>query len=338
MAKKTLRGALVGFGQVARMAHAPAYLLREDIEIVAVADSHADGLRAAAGALPRARRYEDLSTLLESEDSLDFIDIAAPPRAHADLILIALRRGLHVLCEKPLVLTLSDLEEIESLAKKYDLAVFCVHNWAHAPIWLKLAGLVASGAIGTVDYVELHALRTQPASAASGWRTDPRLSGGGILIDHGWHNLYLIRRLIKGPLRSVSAALRRPEDGSADEVATVLLSFDAGQAVMHLSWRAASRANGGTVHGDQGRLELRDDTILLMTPDGKEEPFPFTEKLSAGSAHPEWFSSLLTEFLAEINDPLSRGKNIRESRFCLEVIRKAYAACPVSASEVLGRR
>src|SRR3954463_8338974 len=97
------KGALVGFGFIAEHGHLPAYLCSEELEIVAVADICANRRAAAARALPNARIYDDHTSLLAHErHGLDFVDITAPPYAHASVATDALTLRLHVLCEKPL--------------------------------------------------------------------------------------------------------------------------------------------------------------------------------------------------------------------------------------------
>src|SRR5438309_11299782 len=97
-----LKGAIVGFGFIAGKGHHPAYLQREDIEIVAVADVTAPRLEAARAAIPKARLYASFRDLLARERQLDFIDISAPPHASAEIAIAALERCITMACETPL--------------------------------------------------------------------------------------------------------------------------------------------------------------------------------------------------------------------------------------------
>src|SRR2546423_7880251 len=96
-----LKGAIVGFGFIAGKGHHPAYLQREDVEIVAVADITAARLEAARAAAPKARLYADFRDLLAGGTRLDFIDVSTLPNAHAEFALAALERGLHAVCVHP---------------------------------------------------------------------------------------------------------------------------------------------------------------------------------------------------------------------------------------------
>jgi predicted dehydrogenase len=302
--------------------------------LTAAADPSSARREAAGRALPDVRLYDSFESLLFGEPGLDFIVLCTPPAFHGKQTLAALEKNLHVLCEKPLTLAPEELEEIETLAARQDRVVYTVHNWAFSPIWRQARQLLDSGAVGDVRHAELHVLRGRPAASAvpGDWRTDPRLSGGGILVDHGWHNLYLLRRLVQGPLEDLSVRLHRSGSGVEDEAA-LLFSFPESTGLIHLTWRAASRSNWALVYGSQGALELRDDLLLLRPALGPEQPFSFPEKLSAGSAHPSWNAAMLEDFKAEI-DGRGRGDNLAEARFACESITKAYSAARRSPEAV----
>lgn len=320
-----MQGALIGFGQVAEKAHLPAFKER-GIRITAVCESNAARREAAQAALPEAKLYTSYEQLLEAQDGLDFVDIATPPFLHADQSLAALKRGLHVLCEKPLALAPEELETLRRSAAMAGRTVFTVHNWAYAPQWLKTLALLAAGAVGEPRHVALRALRTQPAvSAVPGdWRREAGQAGGGILIDHGWHNLYLLYRVVGQKPNRVTARLN-PLSGAVEEEATVNLEFPQCTATVFLTWQTAVRKNTALIVGTKGTLELLDDVVVLDTPAGRET-FTFDAALSAGSAHPTWFSAMLPDFVAECSDPARRGRNIDEAAFALGVIHRSYQA------------
>src|SRR2546429_4229692 len=126
---------------------------------------------------------------------MDLGDIAAPASSPAALIRRALERGLHVLCEKPLVHSLDDLGALRALAGRMGRVLHTVHNWHHAPIVRRTAALVREGAIGRVTRVDWHTLRTRPAVTSDGdeenWRLDPLLAGGGGPGRHRWRDVLL---------------------------------------------------------------------------------------------------------------------------------------------------
>lgn len=293
------------------------------VELAAIAEPSPARREAAARGVPGVRLYEGHADLLFSEKELDACLVATPPSFHANAVLAALRAGLHVLCEKPLTLDPEALAVIRTESEARGLAVYSVNNWAFSPQWSRLLETAASGALGAIRHAEIRVLRTRPSVSAlpGDWRKDPAVSGGGILVDHGWHNFYLMRRLLGPEARLVSAVLM-PE-GAVDEVATVLLAAPGAAGVLHLSWRASERSNSALVVGEKGSAELRDD-VLVIRSNGTEETIRFAEKLSAGSSHPEWLSAMWPAFEAECAGA-GRGANLEESAFCAGAIRAAYA-------------
>ncbi|HEV7503071.1 MAG TPA: Gfo/Idh/MocA family oxidoreductase, partial [Vicinamibacteria bacterium] len=99
----SLRGALIGAGNVALRGHAPQWLrpeIREQAEIVAVADMSPANRDAAHRLFPDATIYASADDLLQSED-VDFCDVCTPPFTRIPIVEEAASRGIHLLCEKP---------------------------------------------------------------------------------------------------------------------------------------------------------------------------------------------------------------------------------------------
>jgi predicted dehydrogenase len=318
-----LRGGIIGLGNVAVHGHVPGWRERDDVEIVAVFDSRPERRAAAAEALPAARWHDSADALLD-EAGLDFVDICTPPSSHAALIQGALRRGLHVLCEKPLVHSTAELEALTSLAEKSGRVLHTVHNWHHAPMVRRTSELIREGAVGTVRRVTWHTRRTRPAAAADGspdnWRLDPAVAGGGVLTDHGWHVFYVVASWIGAEPLAVSAQLerRRHVALAVEDTASVQLTFPGAIADVVLTWAADVRENWAEVEGSRGRLELRDDTLVWHGADGGEVTrFSCPPRLSDGSHHPDWFHAVADEFVAEIRRERPRRDNLAEAALCV---------------------
>ncbi len=341
-----LRGAIVGFGNVAERGHWPGLAESGDLEIIAVVDP-APGRRRAATACSRGiATYESVEDLAAGEQ-LDFIDIATPPSSHAALARFGLARGWHVLCEKPLTIDPACFEQLARTARACGRVLFTVHNWKVAPIFRAALDIVRSGRIGVVRHVDLLVSRNQPcrgasdggagqgARASADWRQDRSVAGGGILVDHGWHNFYLLLGLAGAEPQRISCALERfNEPDALDEAARVVVTFPSSTGYLHLTWNAAARRNAAIVHGDQGVLLLDDDRLVVSARGGRPEETPFASALSAGSYHDDWFRALFPQFVAEIRDPAARGANLREAGWCVTLIDAAYRSAEEGGREV----
>jgi predicted dehydrogenase len=294
-----LRGAFIGFGNVAAKGHLPGWQSVKDIQIVAATDAVAAQGRAFLAACPGGRWHETVDDLLYDK-ALDFVDICTPPSSHASLIKRALDARLHVLCEKPLVTRVGDAQAVAAAAAASDRAVHAVHNWLKAPICDRISSLVDGGALGTVRAVRWQTLRIGPAvtvtSDGANWRADPAVAGGGILFDHGWHALYCVVRWLGVP-RGVSALLekRRFRGWPIEDTATVTLDLGAGSAEIYLTWSADERTNRIEVEGDYGRIEV-DDEVVVLKSNKSEQRWSCPPPLSQGSHHRDWFIGVAEDF------------------------------------------
>jgi len=327
----SMKGAVIGFGQVAEKAHAPAFHGIPQLSITAVVDGVAERRGAAENVFSGARSYPTVEAMLKAEPDLDFVDIASPPHLHAEQAAAALRAGLHVICEKPVALSMEEFETAAAAAAETGKAYFPVHNWKHAPLLQALKGLLERKVIGTVRHLEWHVLRTQPAKVAQkkgNWRTDPKLSGGGILMDHGWHAFYLVGWLLGQAPASVHGDVRCPKGSgrrAAETEATCLIRYPKSSAVVHLSWNSPRRGHWGIVYGQDGSIEVQDDRLLVVRKGQPPQGYAVGEALSAGSAHPEWFREMLGDFLTCVREPGRREGFLEEARQSLWLLERLYA-------------
>ena len=327
-AEKRMRGAILGAGNVAVHGHLPGWLARGDVAIVAAADPQPVARAAFLERVPRLAWYETAEELLKRE-TLDFADVCAPPAMHAPLIAASLAKGLHVLCEKPLVLTPEQLHPLVALASAKDRVLAAVHNWRHAPILAAAGELMRQGAVGRVLSCRWETLRERPAATAgdgaANWRVDPAIAGGGVLIDHGWHALYVVCGWLDQAPRRVAALLstRRHREWPVEDTAEVSLEFTGGaRAEIFLTWAAQERRNRVTIEGTGGSIRL-DGKLLEVIPSGATRPSgrrEFPQSLSDGSHHPEWFGLLAEEFVSEIRVAARRGALLAEASLCLELV------------------
>ncbi len=319
-----LRGAIVGFGSITIHSHLPAWLRRQDVEIVAATDARPARRAEAEARLPRARWYDSAAELM-ARDDLHFVDICTPPSSHAGLIQAALQRGLHVLCEKPLVCSLDDLTALARLVSATDRVLHTVHNWHHAPVIRRTWELLRDGAIGAVQRVVWQTLRSKPAATGDegdgNWRVNPDIAGGGILTDHGWHVFYVLRRWIGQRPTSISAALetRRHTQWLVEDTATLRLTFADATAEVLLTWAADVRRNWAELTGTQGTIQLEDDTLMLTRAGHAhaERRWRCPPALSDGSYHPDWFHPVADQFLGAVNGSIPRGENLAEASLCV---------------------
>jgi predicted dehydrogenase len=321
-----LRGAIIGFGAVAANGHLPAYLKSKEVNIVAVVDRTEGRRRAAEKAAPGIATFSTISELAAGAE-VDFVDICTPPALHGEPMFEALARGWNVLCEKPLLLDSVELEKVRALMNETDCAVVPVHNWKYAPIVRRATEALRSGAIGQLREIEIETLRIDDCAAVDpanpNWRRNPAMAGGGILMDHGWHAIYLARHWFGEDPTDVEAKLHRVTPGGIEDEATLTLRSPKGVTKIFLTWRADERRNTMRLRGDRGEIAIDDDSLKLG-----DENIRFASGLSAGSHHADWFEAMLPDVLASFRSPEKARETFEEAALCLSVIRRAYQLPP----------
>lgn len=338
-----LNGAIIGLGNVAVNGHLPGWEGCEQARIIAAADAVESRLAQEQSRLPGARLYADVSAMLAAE-AIDFVDICTPPGMHASLIRLALSRGLHVLCEKPLVLTPDELRLVSDAQAESGRVLHTVHNWRYAPIIMQATALIREGQIGTVQYISWHVHRREPSIAVQSlaspadsavrdpstmlrtdnWRLDPAIAGGGILLDHGYHALYIVLEWLGEEPQTITATLekRRYPEWPVEDTANVRLRSSAAEIEILLTWASSSRSNRAVIEGTCGTIRIEDGTLVL-TREGGEQSWTFEQPLSQGSHHPEWFRQVRDDFLREMSSAERGGENLIMASRCVRLLRLA---------------
>ncbi|WNQ08983.1 Gfo/Idh/MocA family oxidoreductase [Paenibacillus aurantius] len=146
----------------------------------------------------RYRQYTDIDRMLEEEE-LDFVDIVLPTYLHKEVTLKALRKGLHVLCEKPMALNSADGAEMIRVSKETGRKLMIAHCLRFWPEYEYLKETVASGRYGKVRSASFYRLCSPPIWTYENWMIRAETSGGG-LLDFHIHDIDIIHWLFGRPL------------------------------------------------------------------------------------------------------------------------------------------
>ncbi len=296
-----LRGAVIGAGGIARGAHLPAFrqdkAVRERLEIVALVDPAPDVKP--LGGLPLVRDVAEL----ERFGPLDFIDICTPTSTHLELVLWALERGLHVVCEKPVALDRAEAARIAVAARRAGRIVLPCHQYRYNPAWRQVRDWLAADAIGRWHLAEFVVYRqfADPGARAEGapWRGTSGLGRGGVLLDHGTHTLYQVLDVAGWPtaVRSWTGRLRHREYEVEDTV-HVALDYPGRVVTLFLTWAARHRETRLRFTGERGTIEWQGGELRLESAE-RAERVDFTRELDKGS-YWHWFACLFADFVVAI--------------------------------------
>ena len=220
MTDDTVRIGLIGLGGVCSAVHYPGFSRIPGVEIVGICDPDADLLAKRQEEWNISTGYTD-SRLFFQEVKPDAVAIAVPNTHHRKLVLRAIETGCHVLCEKPLGMTVPETVEMYHAARAANVRHMTAFTYRFVPGIRYIKSLVDSGTLGEIRHARFQRLQDW-GEASIGWRQYKDMAGTGELGDMGIHRLDFAEDLL-GPIRSVCSAMKRlvsrdhTKDGEACE-------------------------------------------------------------------------------------------------------------------------
>lgn len=235
-----MRFGLIGCGWIVERDHIPAMRQSDKVEIVATADVAPERARLAAriAGASEGAACSDYRALLERGD-VDIVSVATPPSTRPQIIKDAAAAGKHVVCEKPFALSLAAADEMIAACQSAGVTLAIYHNYLYYYEHRLATELIAEGKIGDVVATEICGLGSRPWMGAEqfrpGWRLDPALAGGGVIMDIGVHSFYLTELMHAEPARSVTARMRFADSGVDDHAYCQLALGDA-TGLVNIAW------------------------------------------------------------------------------------------------------
>jgi oxidoreductase len=347
-----VRVAVVGLGWAGREIWLPRLVEHPGYELVAVADASPAAREAAATAWPDVRALADAKEM--TPQLVDLAVVAVPNHLHTTVACGLLRRGVAVFLEKPVCLTSDEAARLAAAEREAD-AVLLAGSAARYRADVMLLREVVSREAGEIRHVEVSWVRAKGVPDAGGWFTRGALSGGGALVDLGWHLLDTVMPLL-GPvdyehvLGTVSgdfvqaaahgASWRHGRgsvlagDVDVEDTARGFVVTSSGVSVaLRASWASHEAFDTTTirVEGRAGMVSLRctfgfspnrsGDPELLLTRAGESMVIPVhTEPVGAE------YNRQLDVLPRMLADTGSRGRAVAEARRTIGVIERLYGS------------
>jgi len=186
-----LKVGIVGGGHIVAYRHLPVFQKIGHVKVVAICDKNESIGKSVARRFGIDRYYNDLSAMLR--DELDVVDICTPIQTHAQLAIEAMEFGRHVLVEKPLAMSVEDVDRMYKVADEKHVKLCAVHQNIFNPIVRKAKRLVDEGAVGDLVSVDVGTFVTRDYQLCLDKNHWCHKLPGGIFFETIPHPVYLLQ-------------------------------------------------------------------------------------------------------------------------------------------------
>ena len=266
--RKKLGWGLIGASDIAKTRMIEAINGDPDSTVVAVMSSSKERAKAYAGENAIPRSYTSVEAIL-GDPEVDIVYISTTNERHKQEVTLAARSGKHVLCEKPLALTLQDAREMLESCKQAHVVLGTNHHLRNAVTHRALRRLIKEGTIGTPLAARVfHAVYLPPR--LQGWRLDRPEAGGGVILDITVHDADVLHFALDDDAEEVVALSGQQglaQSGLEDAVMGAIRFRNGLMAQFHDAFTIKNAFTGFEVHGSDGSLIGED--VMSQEPQGK---------------------------------------------------------------------
>ncbi len=263
---------IIGLGKMGRL-HMKNCFHLDDVKVAAVADSSKRNLKYASS-IGIKDLYSDYHELLENSN-IDTVIICLPNNLHFESIKLALESGLNVFAEKPIAATASEAKEIVRLTQKVESKFMPGHNMRFFDATIKMKDQLEKGYLGDLEVLTIEEIINGPfhphviPTPVPEWWFDKTKSGGGVLMDLGYHLLDLYR-YIAGDAEIIFCNLDYKYNLNVEDSAIAILDSDTHvKGIINVGWFQIvlfPKYNFRVImHGTSGYLSSEDLTPKNMS-------------------------------------------------------------------------
>ena len=291
--------------------------------------------------LDKERCYDSYEKMayLESkrEDGIQALGIMTPSGDHLKIAKPFIKKGIHIICDKPLTANISDAEKLKKLVFKNKIVFALTHNYSAYPMLREAKKIVSSGKIGKINLVNVEypqgytaGIKKKDEKETLKWRLDKKISGPSMILSEiGTHAYHLLRYVTELEVRELAAEVNTlSKELTVDDNAFVLLRLN--NNARGSIW-VSSAATGGEnglkirVYGTKGAVEWFQDDPNNLKYTELHKPIKIITRASKGvsnfslsssrlaAGHPEGFfeafANIYTEF-AEMIHRQSENKKL----------------------------
>lgn len=332
---------IIGCGKIAQVRHIPEYLDNKNVEIVGLYDFVYDRAKELADKFG-GTAFASVEELL-ADESIAAVSVCVANNAHAETTIKALRAGKHVLCEKPMAITLEECEEMVKTAEECGKYLMIGQNQRLTKAHIRAKELVAAGAIGKVVSFRTVFGHGGPETwsidpGKNSWFFDKNKAAMGAMADLGVHKTDLIQYILGENVVETTAKVmtldKKDSEGNligVDDNAICIYQMESGAVgTMMASWsHYAMEDNSTVIYGDAGTMYIYNSrfyALEVLKRDG-EKIYYDLEPMQDNDHQTK--SGIIDQFVeAVVNDhePIISGKSV------LPAMRAVFASIESSKS------
>jgi len=272
---------VIGCGGISHY-HLSHLMLIPEVNILAISDIIEPNMKKLQHAFPsllrRCKPFLNYKDMLNSV-KLDAVEILTPHMQHFEQAMECLNRDLHTLIEKPMVCTTEQAEGLIAKAEEKKKVVLVSYQRHYQPQFRHIKRFIESGEIGDIQFISAMQCQNWLNLTKGTWRQDPKISGGGQLIDSASH-LFDIILWVTGLQPSEVSAFTNNLDTPVDIDSSISIRFDNNaQASIGIVGNSPCWEENITIYGSKGVIFYRNGKLehLLFGGDARIEPMKLPE-------------------------------------------------------------
>ena len=271
---RKIKWGLIGCGDIARKRIAPALRDLPACELVAVSRANFDQAESFAREFGAQRWYKEWQHLLADEE-IEAVYIATPVHLHGTQAVAAARAGKHVLCEKPMAMSVEECERMIAACEENDVRLGVAYYRHFYPVIARIKAILSEGEVGRPVIAQMNAFerfdpeRTHPRR----WLIEKGLSGGGPMLDFGCHRIEVLINLF-GTVKVMGSLVGNVLfDREVEDTASALFQFESGpHAILSVTHAAIEPQDTLSIFGSLGSIHvsvLNEGRVRVRTTEGE---------------------------------------------------------------------
>jgi predicted dehydrogenase len=273
-----MRVGIIGFGKMG-MVHGALLKPIPEVELVAITETTTMIRNSFKSIMPKIRFFKDYRKMID-KCNLDVVLITTPTVFHVPMARYAAEHGVHLFIEKPLTTTVEKGEELIEVVKKHGVKGMTGFCSRYLPTITQARKMVQDGTIGEIQSFKAQSYLSDVMKKEKGWRFNPEISGGGVVIDYTVHIIDLLYYFL-GEVSTIKADAKKVYSELVEDEVAADFTFTSGvSGSIHSSWSKPGYRKfflNLEFTGTKGSIKVSDQTLDVTYKNGKTEQFSYPD-------------------------------------------------------------